>query len=60
MPARRTWLAVALATAWAYTADGQRQTGTPPATPSDAPAWFVNVASSAGVAFTHTNGASAD
>jgi len=59
-PSGRTWLALALTTACAYAAEGQRQSGPPAAAPSDAPAWFVNVASSAGMAFTHTNGASAD
>ena len=59
-PTVRTWCALALVTAWAYAAEGQRQPSPLPAAPPDAPAWFVDVAASVGLAFTHTNGASAD
>jgi hypothetical protein len=40
---------------------GQRGPGaTTPVRPADAPAWFVDVAASAGIAFRHINGASPD
>ena len=56
----RTWLVIALTTAWAISAEGERQTGPSPQAPATAPTQFVDIASAAGVVFTHTNGASAD
>lgn len=50
--------AVCVALAGALPIAGQRQAG--PERPADAPAWFVDVAASAGVAFQHVNGASAE
>lgn len=49
-------VACCLVLAWALPVAGQRQAG--PARPREAPAWFVDVAASAGVTFHHVNGAS--